>query len=650
VCPKGCLVNLGKSQNRAVDVLRFDRLVQFVAVAMGLKALLVRRMVLGHALGIGAIADLVFIFGVVALLSLRGGRGARRGVAVADLLYSLVCVAVTVYASYFGQLPSLQTLALWGQADSLGSAAASLLSWSHLLLIIDLPVVLWLGFRRDDTAADPHEVQLLFGASSMLLVGVFSVTAMFSTIPPGNLEGSYAYGMVPYQVATLVREQIAARTQLPPAAKFQAKIDGMTGRDFSGRKPDAPKAGAYKGSNLIMIQVETLQASLVGTRVEGKPIVPNLEALIGRSYYYPNTYSQIGPGNTSDAEFIANTSLYPSQEMASSLKYSMKEIPGLPRLLGNMGYTTTTLHTNSANYWNRFQLYPALGFSDFADRTFFGDADIVGYGPSDAVLYAKTLPVIVSQTAEGKRVYAHVVTLTSHFPYGGGLSARAPLTLSKPVADTVTGRYFIAQSYADQQLGDFIKQLDQNGLMDNSVVVVYGDHFGMRFSGITDEDRRIRAQLLGRAYNRADFYSIPLVVHVPKQTTPVRDPDVMGQIDIMPTVADLLGVDLTRVPHFGRSAFVKTPTLLTRPSSIPTYIDNQIVYLGGITKGEDRWYSSTNQQMILSGVQPPRLADTRDLLNLSDAYVMSLPGRKAATEATGFVPTLGIDVSGTPYK
>jgi hypothetical protein len=95
---------------------------------------------------------------------------------------------------------------------------------------------------------------------------------------------------------------------------------------------------------------------------------------------------------------------------------------------------------------------------------------------------------------------------------------------------------------------------------------------------------------------------------------------------------------------------VKTPTLLTRPSSIPTYIDDQMVYLGGITNGEDRWYSSTNQQMILSGVKPPRLADTRGLLDLSDAYLMSLPGRKAATEATGFVPTLGIDVSGTPYK
>lgn len=140
------------------------------------------------------------------------------------------------------------------------------------------------------------------------------------------------------------------------------------------------------------------------------------------------------------------------------------------------------------------------------------------------------------------------------------------------------------------------------------------------------------------------------MIHLPKQTAAVVDPDVTGQIDIMPSVADLLGLSLANTPHFGRSAFRKTSTMLTRPSTVPTYIDDNEMYLRGVTDGEDRWYSSTTQQPREQGVVPQRFANTAELLKLSDAYTMSLPGRLSALEATGVIPTLGRDVSKTPFR
>jgi phosphoglycerol transferase MdoB-like AlkP superfamily enzyme len=627
------------------------RFVWIMALALGFKVLVARQFILGHAFGFGAIVDLIFVAGIAVFFSLFRGRGVRLLLVSIDLVLSIVFIGITLYTSTFDQIPSAQSFAFSKQAAELGPAVLTLLSWRYILLLVDVPFMFWLAFRERDVEHEPQwGWRVAFSASSAALVGVFSVTMAVLPVTGGNLVASYWYGLVPNEIAVSFLSPIAPKTTAPTkTAELQAKIDSLTGRVWGERKVGAPAAGAYKGCNLIMIQVEALQRGVVGGRVEGQQITPNLDALISRSYYLPNTYSQIGPGNTSDAEFISNTSLYPSHQAASCLEFAKKKIPGLPRILGEMGYTTITFHTNDASFWNRFQLYPALGFSDYADKSYFGNGDTIGMGASDQVLFDRSLPVIVSSVKEGKPVYAQLITLSSHYPYGG-IDGRSPLHLSPETANTITGKYLMAEAYADQQIGNFISNLEDAGLLDNSIVVIYGDHFGMRFENTTPADAELRRQLLGRDYNKADFYNIPLIVHLPKQTKPVVDPGVTGQIDIMPSVADLLGASLKGIPHFGRSVFVRTPTLITRPSSVPTYIDDRLVYLGGVDGGEDRWYSPTTQTERQSGTVPKDLANVTQLTKLSEAYTLGLPQRLSSLEATGVVPSQSWDVNKTPWR
>jgi len=220
--------------------------------------------------------------------------------------------------------------------------------------------------------------------------------------------------------------------------------------------------------------------------------------------------------------------------------------------------------------------------------------------------------------------------------------------MPEEVAQTETGRYLKAQSYADAELGDFVSRLEAAGLLEDSVVVIYGDHFGMRFEEQSKLDYALRKQLMGH-YNRADYMNVPLLIRLPDGKGR-REASVVGQIDIMPTLVDLFGLDAKDLPQFGKSAFVDSPTLLTRASSIPTYIDERQVYLGGVTKGEDRWYSSVTQEMLPNGSVPVRMNDARRLVELSQSYASSLPERSDATDEVGDIPESAARFETTPFR
>ena len=613
-----------------------------VAGLLAVKVLMVRRLVLGHAFGTGLIADVLFLIAVSALAATVKGRAGRALLALVSIFTSVVLFSIAIYASFFEQLPTPQLLFMARQVR-LGDDVMGLVTLKSLLLLADIPYVLWRASRPTGTPLRPSAVRVVVALTLPVAVLLTLVTALVGT-GTDALSVSYRLGLVPFETASLFGgslESEAEAVSLQP--DIQAQIDALTGHIDGGRLASAPEAGQYAGKSVIVIQMEALQAGLIGARYEGVPIVPHLEALVAKSHYFPNTYSQIGRGNTSDAEFIVNTSLLPPVDQPASVAYAAKEIPGLPRLLAQRGYTTATFHTNTADFWNRFQLYPALGFGAFCDRAFFGDRDVTGYGPSDRILYEKVIPPLVAEAREGRPFYAHIVTLSAHYPFRPA-AGRSRLQLPPDVADTTTGRYLRAQAYADAQLGWFMSQLESYGLLDECIVVVYGDHFGLRWEDQTAKDAVIRRDLYGHGYNRADFYNVPLIVHLPKQQEGMVTETVLGHVDVMPTLADLLGLDLQDVPHFGRSAFVDTPTRLTRPGAMAMSIDDRLLYLKGINGKEDRFYlSKTQQKLAVTEPASEAYEAAAQQLRLSAEYAEGLPERKGAAKKVGYIPNPGKD-------
>ncbi len=602
-----------------------------VAISLAAKVLFARHLALGHAGGTGLVTDVAFVAAsVLGVLAVSRGAG-RWAPLAADALVSVALAVTVVYTRYFDQVPGLALARMAGQATELGDSIADLLAASDALFLVDLPLLALLAARV--TVATPvtsRTSRIITIGGALLATGLFAVgiaSAVSGPWPVDSRSASFANGMFAYQVSTLVPRTADAVAISPagPAGRkvgLQATIDELTRRRDLGRVPGAPAPGTLKGANVIMVQVEALQTGLVGARIDGQPVVPNIESFAAEGWYFPNTISQIGKANTADAEFVANTSLYPALEEPTPLAYAGKRIPSLPRLLKEAGYDTFTMHTNDVTFWNRDRLYPALGFDRYYDDDFFGREDVTGHGASDRVLYERALPVLREAAAEGP-FYAHLVTISAHHPFTGAAD-RGALKLAPRLADTPTGRYLRSQSYADAEVGRFLDALRRDGLLDQSIVVIYGDHFGLRLPASSPEEAALRRRVFGHEYNRADMYTSPLIVRLPRQARGATVAHVLGQVDILPTVADLLGIDISRQPHFGRSAFERTPTLLTKGGSLDLYVDDELIYVADLVDSEDLAFSATTRLPVESA-RPAGLEDTARLLSISAAYCEALP-------------------------
>ncbi len=105
-----------------------------------------------------------------------------------------------------------------------------------------------------------------------------------------------------------------------------------------------------KGKNLIYIQVESLENFVIGKTVNGKEITPNLNKLVQKSLYFPNTFEQVNEGTSSDADLMVNTSMLPLRQGSTFFRYPNTNYNSLPNLLEGEGYATSAIHPDKGSF------------------------------------------------------------------------------------------------------------------------------------------------------------------------------------------------------------------------------------------------------------------------------------------------------------
>jgi len=368
---------------------------------------------------------------------------------------------------------------------------------------------------------------------------------------------------------------------------------------------------------------------MIGQKVNGQEVTPVLNDLIANgSFYFPHTFQQIGQGNTSDAEFISNTGLYPTGTIAMSKGYGDREIPSLPRLLEKQNYVSNTFHVNDVTFWDRDKLYPALGFMNYYDKPAFKDDNFNGFGASDAELYRVGLEKLTELHDQGKPFYAQFISASSHHPFwvkSQFLNIKLPSELS----GTQLGHYVTAINYTDKALGDFIEGLKEKGIWDDTVLVVYGDHFGLQTK---ENDPAWVEQVLGVKYDdRISRFNIPFLVHVPG-TKGKTEEGVAGQVDMMPTVANLLGISLKEEGQmvFGRDLLNIKKNVVGMRYYMPTgsFFNNDIMFVPGKGFEDGTAYDLKTMEPIKDFSKYRSDYDyVLELMKLSDDYMKLLPKR-----------------------
>lgn len=328
--------------------------------------------------------------------------------------------------------------------------------------------------------------------------------------------------------------------------------------------------GYGKGKNLIIIQVESLQQFVINKKINGQDITPNLNKWIGQSMYFDNFYFQTCVGNTSDAEFITNNSLYPSNTAPVYYTYSANKLDSLPSEMKEKGYYTSVFHGHMEDFWNRPIMYKSEGFDKYyAEKSFNMDEEI-GMGLSDRSFFNQTLDKL-----KGLRrpYYSFVITLSSHYPFKDKNNEFGNFDVGK-YKGTFLGDYFNAIHYTDKQIGMFLDKLQKEGIMQNSIIVLYGDH-----NAIGDNNMDQLYSFLGEKnvseFDKFNLEKVPMFIHFPDSEFKGVNHRYCGQMDIYPTLSNIF--DLRAKFAFGRDLFNTREQKVVFKSG--AFIENNILYI-----------------------------------------------------------------------
>jgi len=294
--------------------------------------------------------------------------------------------------------------------------------------------------------------------------------------------------------------------------------------------------GALEGKNVIFLQIESLENFVVNKSTNGKEIMPFLNKIAGESLYFNNFYEQNNAGNSIDCDFMVNSSIFPLGDKITALNYGENTYPNsLPSILKEKGYTTISSHAEEPGEFNWTELHKnGFGVDKLWDIKDYIYEETVGYGLSDRSLFTQ-----IANKAENEKqpFFIQVPTLSSHGPFDIDKKYRL-LDLPPEIDSSKLGGYFESLRYTDNQIEMFFKKLEESNLLDNTVVVIYGDHTGVH-KYYNEEIDKLNYE--GNWWQEYD-HRIPLIIYS-KGITPKLVEASGGQVDILPTMAYLLGID-----------------------------------------------------------------------------------------------------------
>ena len=319
---------------------------------------------------------------------------------------------------------------------------------------------------------------------------------------------------------------------------------------------DNKYAGYLEGKNLIAIQVESLENFVINQEVYGQEITPTLNKLLSNSLYFDNIYEQNNSGTSSDADLLVNASIFPARNLRTFLTYPWVNYNSLQKLLNDEGYTTISTHAELPGSWNWAEPHKVFEADMLWEIKDFNEDEIIGPGLSDES-YLKQVADKLKDIEDP--FYTFVATITSHGPFEIPDDKKL-LELPEELDENMLGAYFQSIRYADEAIKLFLEELDKNGQLDNTVIIIYGDHGGVhKFY----EDLIVDAPLEGDWWKENDK-KIPFIIYN-KDIESTTISNAGGQVDFLPTISYLLGIDNEK---FGNTSMGRILVNTNRNSTI----------------------------------------------------------------------------------
>lgn len=499
---------------------------------------------------------LLFLYGLS--LFFKSEKNRNRYLIVMTLITSVILYGNIAFYRFFSDFITLPVLFQTDNFGDLGSSAAASIFPTDVFYFTDFFVlVAAIKFLRVKKEA---ETSLKFQRSAYF---VFSTALLFLNLGlaeserPQLLTRSFDremlvknLGMYNYHLYDIY---IQSKSQAKRAFADGSELTEVHNYVRSNQaEPNDKLFGLAEGKNLIVVTLESMQSFTLNQAMNGQTITPFLNELTADedTIYFPNFYHQTGLGKTSDAEFMLENSLYPLSGGAVFFTHGGNTYNSMAEKLGHQGYATNVQHANSKSFWNRDMMYESLGIDEFFDIQSYtvGEGEAVNWGMKDIPFFKQS----VAHMAEmSQPFYSRLITLTNHHPFT--LDEQDKLISEFDSNSGTLNRFFQTTRYLDEAVKELFTDLKANGLYENSIIVMYGDHYG-----ISENHNEAMAQYLGKEitpYESAQLQRVPFFVHIPGSDKGHINETIGGQIDLRPTILNLMGLESHRDIQFGSDLF-----------------------------------------------------------------------------------------------
>lgn len=539
---------------------------------------------------------------------------------ILNILITLIVFSNVMFYRYFKDLISIPLLAQASVVGDVGSSMFQLLHYSDLLLLADiiiLPIII--KVMKGKAWVEESRQHTLWMAASFCAIGAIMVLSSFHQLvksQPTILQTFYDRVYVAQNVGVLNYHGADAYAFVEQSLDESSVLDAQKKQEifdfFKVKNQDSNSKqlfGAGKGKNLVVIQLEAMQQFVINKSVNGQEITPNLNKLAASGIYLDNYYYQTAGGGTSDAEFTANVSMFPMKEGAVYIRKPGNYYYSLPIKLKEAGYSTLAMHGYKSGFWNRSVIYKNIGFDEFYSKDNMEENELLGMGISDKDFFKQAAEKLKTQK---KPFHAFLITLSSHFPYNNDKSKYSSFNVGE-YKDSLLGDYLEAVHYTDEALGQFVEELQNSGMLDDTVLAIYGDHHGIPKDNESD---------LGKFLGKKSFTSmewqqlqkVPMIIKVPGVDKRIVS-TVGGGVDFMPTILNIMGTSDNNQPSLGRDLLNAEEGLVTLRNG--SFVTKDMVYISN----ENKCYDALTGKVLEVSRYKDEKQESERLLDYSDTII-----------------------------
>jgi lipoteichoic acid synthase len=502
-----------------------------------------------------------------------------------SIFFTTLCITNSMYYTNYLSFASVSLLATSMQIIDVSDAVLeNVIQYKDFIYLWQVVAILFvhrkLVSKNYYEKAAKIEIGKIRAINTLIVGGV--LVAMFistlNTVDIGRLSKQWnrefvvmRFGILTYQLNDALS---TLRAQITPM--FGYDKNAKLFREYYDNKIDTQKKNSYtnifEGKNLIMIHAESIQTFALDLSFNGNPVAPFLQKLSKEGLYFSNFYSQESVGTSSDTEFTLATSLMPTTSGTVFVNYFDRKYVSIQQMLKEKDYYTFSMHGNNRNFWNRSAMHSNLGYNRFfAYPEDYTIDESIGLGLSDVSFFNQSIPKIKQISEENKNFFGTMIMLSNHTPFSDIVEisdyevdykyekineeTNETEIISAPyMEDTKLGNYFKSVNYADKAIELFLESLEQEGILDNTVIVIYGDH-----------DAKLRRSEYLRLYNYDPFTdsvlsktdpeyrdinayeyelnrNVPFIIWSKDKQFKKEITTVMGMYDVLPTLGNMFGI------------------------------------------------------------------------------------------------------------